>query len=205
MSELRIGTAAVDREELRRRITEKYRDVAIDPEMGFHFHTGRPLARMLGYQDDDLDQLPASVVESFAGTGNPFLFGELGEGEKVVDVGSGAGVDCLIAARQVGPAGHVVGVDMTAEMRTKARSAVEEMGLNNVDIREGFAEELPIDDGWADVVLSNGVVNLTPDKRNVFEEIHRVLKPGGRLQIGDIVVKAEVPQAAKDDIDLWSG
>lgn len=200
-----IGVANLDREELRRRVSEKYRDVALNPELGFHFHTGAPLARMLGYDDGVVATLPAGTVDSFAGTGNPFLFGDLAEGEVVVDVGCGAGFDSLIAARHVGASGHVIAVDMTAEMREKTAAGAEEIGLRNVEVREGYAESLPVDDGTADVVISNGVVNLCPDKQAVFREMFRVLKPGGRIQIGDILVHQEVPQEAKDDIELWSG
>ena len=200
-----IGVAAVDREELRRRISEKYRDVAVNPELGFHFHTGRPLTQMLGYAADVIDRLPQGTVDSFAGTGNPFLFGDLRPGEVVVDVGCGAGLDTLIAARQVEPAGRVIAVDMTEEMRRKTEAGVQALGLGNVEVRAGYAESLPVADGVADVVISNGVVNLCPDKQGVFREIHRVLKPGGRIQIGDILVHREVPQEAKDDIELWSG
>ena len=199
------GVATVDREELRARISAKYRDVAVNPELGFHFHTGEPLARMLGYADEVVRTLPPGTVASFAGTGNPFLFGDLQHGEIVVDLGCGAGFDTLIAAQQVGGAGRVIAVDMTAEMREKAAAGVRQMGLANVDIREGYAESLPVDDNAADVVISNGVINLCPDKQAVFREMFRVLKPGGRLQVGDILVHREVPQEAKDDIDLWSG
>jgi SAM-dependent methyltransferase len=198
-------SARVDREELRRRISEKYRDVALTPELGFHFHNGRPLAQMLGYGDELLEGIPEPNIDSFAGTGNPFLFGDLAAGERVVDIGCGAGLDTLIAARQVGPNGHVTSVDMTAEMREKSRSGASAMGLTNVDVVEGFAESLPLPDGSADVVISNGVVNLCPDKLAVFREMYRVLRPGGRMQVGDILVHREVPQEAKDDIDLWSG
>jgi SAM-dependent methyltransferase len=200
-----IGIARVDRDVLRRSIAAKYTEVATNPELGFHFHTGRPLALMLGYPSEVIDRLPAATVASFAGTGNPFLFGELHAGEQVVDVGCGAGLDTLIAAQQVGPAGRVVAVDMTPEMRIKTQLGARELGLSNVDVREGFAEALPVKDHTADVIISNGVVNLCPDKRAVFREMHRVLKPGGRIQIGDILVHKEVPQDAKDDIALWSG
>lgn len=200
-----IGVARVDRTELRRFIAEKYAEVATNPELGFHFHTGRPLAQMLGYAGEAIDRLPAANVESFAGTGNPFLFGDLVQGERVVDVGCGAGFDTLIAAQHVGSTGRVVAVDMTAEMRAKTAEGARAMSLTNVEVREGFAESLPVGDGWADVVISNGVVNLCPDKRAVFTEMLRVLKPGGRIQIGDILVHKEVPQDAKDDIALWSG
>ena len=200
-----VTPAKVDREQLRRQISEKYTDVALEPEKGFHFHTGRPLAMMLGYDASDVDALPAPTVASFAGTGNPFSMGRLNVGETVVDIGCGAGFDTLQAARQVGPSGRVIAVDMTAAMRETPRKAALEAGLSNVDVRDGYAEELPVEDGIADVVISNGVINLTPDKAGTMREVYRVLKPGGRFQIGDILVHKEVPQDAKDDIDLWSG
>lgn len=203
--EATIGVARVDREELRRRISEKYRDVAMNPSMGFHFHTGRPLARMLGYPDEVVDFLPWGTVESFAGTGNPFIYGDLAPGETAVDVGCGAGLDTLVAARQVGPAGRIYAVDMTPEMRARAEAATRAIGATNVSVLEGHAESLPLPDGIADAVISNGVVNLCPDKLAVFREMARVLKPGGRIQVGDILVHREVPQEAKDDIELWSG
>ena len=200
-----LGVAAVDRDVLRARVSEKYRDVAMNPELGFHFHTGAPLAKMLGYPDSIVASLPESAVQSFAGTGNPFLFGDLAAGEVVVDIGCGAGFDSLIAAGQVGPQGRVLSVDMTAEMRDQAKRGAASLGYGHVDVREGFAEELPVSDGAADVVISNGVINLCPDKQAVFREMFRVLKPGGRVQVGDILVHREVPQEAKDDIELWSG
>ncbi len=200
-----IGIAALDREELRRRVSEKYRDVAVNPELGFHFHTGEPLARMLGYSGQTIAALPQSTVESFAGTGNPFLFGDVQPEEVVVDIGCGAGFDTLIAARQAGERGRVIAIDMTAEMRAKATAGARLLGLDNVEVREGFAENLPVADTEADVVISNGVINLCPDKQAVFREMQRVLKPGGRIQVGDILVHREVPQDAKDNIDLWSG
>ncbi|MBI2765530.1 MAG: methyltransferase domain-containing protein [Chloroflexi bacterium] len=200
-----VGIAAVDREELRARISEKYRDVAMNPELGFHFHTGARLARMLGYSNEVVAALPAGTVDSFAGTGNPFLFGDLRRGEVVVDIGCGAGFDALTAARQVGPEGRVFAIDMTAEMRAKTAAGASALGFANVEVLEGFAESLPVADGTADAVISNGVINLCPDKQAVFREMHRVLKPGGRIQVGDILVHREVPQDAKDDIELWSG
>ena len=200
-----LGVARVDRDVLRRAIAAKYTEVATTPEVGFHFHTGRPLTLMLGYPSEVIDRLPAGSVASFAGTGNPFLFGELRPGEQVVDVGCGAGLDTLIAAQQVGPTGRVIAVDMTPEMRAKTELGARDLGLTNVEVREGFAEALPVADHTADVIISNGVVNLCPDKRAVFREMRRVLKPGGRIQIGDILVHKEVPQDAKDDIALWSG
>ena len=200
-----VGIALVDREELRRQVSEKYRDVALNPEFGFHFHTGAPLARMLGYPETLIQELPASAVASFAGTGNPFLFGDLHAGEVVVDVGCGAGFDTLIAARQVGANGRVLAVDMTPEMREKLVASATSLALATVEVLAGYAEALPVPDATADVVISNGVINLCPDKQQVFRELYRVLKPGGRLQVGDILVHLPVPQEAKDDIDLWSG
>lgn len=200
-----VRPARVDRDRLRLEISFKYTDVALEPEKGFHFHTGRPLAAMLGYDAAEVDWLPASTVGSFAGTGNPFALGRLAEGETVVDIGCGAGFDTLLAARQVGPRGKVIGVDMTEAMRDKTRAGAATLGLMNVEVRHGYAEELPIDSESVDVVISNGVINLCPDKTAVMREVYRVLRPDGRFQIGDIVVHKEVPQEAKDDIDLWSG
>ena len=200
-----VIAARVDREQLRRQISEKYTDVALEPEKGFHFHTGRPLAMMLGYDMADIDRLPGGAVESFAGTGNPFSMGRLAPGETVVDIGCGAGFDTLQAALQIGPAGRVISVDMTEAMREKTKAGATLLGVTNVDVRHGYMEELPVGDASVDVVISNGVINLTPDKVGAMREVYRVLKPGGRFQIGDIVVHKEVPQDAKDDIDLWSG
>jgi arsenite methyltransferase len=205
MSEHLIEAPELDVNTLRRAIREEYAEVATIPEKGFHFHTGRPLARMLEYADEWLEGIPESSIESFAGTGNPFSLGELRPGERVVDVGCGAGIDSLIAARKAGPDGQVIGVDMTPSMLEKARQGAKEAGLRNVEFREGYAEELPVEDGWADVVISNGVLNLMPDKAAALEEMSRVLKPNGRLQIGDILVQKAVSESAKRKIDLWTG
>lgn len=202
---LPISASKVDTESLRDAIREEYAEVAANPEKGYHFHTGRPLAKILGYDEAWVDAVPEGAVESFAGTGNPFSLGEIEAGAHVVDMGSGAGFDSLIAARLVGPDGQVVGVDMTPEMLEKSRAAAAEAGLAQLEIREGFIESLPLPDGWADVVISNGVVNLCPDKPAVFGEMYRVLKPGGRIQIADIMVRKAVPEEAKGDIDLWTG
>jgi SAM-dependent methyltransferase len=190
---------------LRQAIQEEYAVVATDPDRGFHFHTGRHLAHLLGYEEAWLAGVPETAIESFAGTGNPFRLGELKPGERVVDLGCGAGIDSLIAANKVGPGGQVVGVDMTPAMLAKARHAAAEAGLPNVEFRKGFGEALPVPDGWADVVISNGVLNLMPDKAQVLQEMARVLKPTGRLQIGDILVQKAVPDSAKRQIDLWTG
>ncbi len=205
MSDHVIEEPKLDLDTLRRAIQEEYAEVATHPEKGFHFHTGRPLARVLEYRDEWLEGIPESSIESFAGTGNPFSLGELRPGERVVDVGCGAGIDSLIAAKKVEPDGRVIGVDMTPSMLEKARQGAEEAGLRNVEFRQGYAETLPMEDGWADVVISNGVLNLMPDKSAALEEMSRVLKPGGRLQIGDILVQKAVPESAKRKIDLWTG
>jgi SAM-dependent methyltransferase len=200
-----IAVPEVDVEVLRCEIRKEYAEVATHPTKGFHFHTGRPLAARLGYQEAWLAQVPEPSIESFAGTGNPFALGPLQAGERVVDVGSGGGIDSLIAGWMVGASGSVIGVDMTPEMLAKAHASATARGLRHVEFREGHAEALPVEDGWADVVISNGVVNLCPDKVHVFREMHRVLRPGGRLQIGDIIVQKPVPESAKRDIDLWKG
>jgi arsenite methyltransferase len=195
----------VDAEALREQIRAKYREVAAEPHRTFHFHTGRPLAARLGYEPVAVDALPDRAVESFAGVGNPFSLRRLEPGERVVDVGSGGGFDTFIAAGQVGPAGRVVGVDMTAEMLEKSRATAEALGLDHVEFRAGLAEALPVEDGWADVVISNGVINLCADKQAAFSEIHRVLRPGGWLQFADIANGRPVPPEALRDIDLWTG
>jgi SAM-dependent methyltransferase len=195
----------VDPDALREQVRDKYREVAVEPHRTFHFHTGRPLAARLGYEGDAVDALPDRAVESFAGVGNPFSLRRLQPGERVVDVGSGAGFDSFIAAGQVGPAGAVVGVDMTPEMLKKSRATAEALGFAHVEFREGLAESLPVEHGWADAIVSNGVINLCADKRAVFEEIRRALKPGGWLQFADIANGRPVPPEALRDIDLWTG
>ncbi len=192
-------------ETLRAEVTAEYAKVAQYPELGFHFHTGRRLARLLDYQEDWLEGFPETAIESFAGTGNPFSMGLLKPGERVVDAGCGAGLDCLIASRMVGSEGEIIGVDMTAGMIEKARKNAYAIGARNVFFMEGFIEELPVPDGWADVVISNGAINLAPDKDAIFRELHRVLRPGGRLQIADILVEKPIPDSAKRNIDLWAG
>jgi SAM-dependent methyltransferase len=197
--------APVDVDRLRSEVRLKYRDVATNPGKGFHFHVGRPLAKMLDYPMDAVDSLPPQVVESFAGVNNPFSMGPLQPGETVLDIGSGAGFDSVLAAQMVRPSGHVTGVDMTPEMREKARANVRRAGLTNVEFRDGLAERLPVPDASFDVVISNGVINLCPDKLAVYREIYRVLKPHGRIQIADVVVQKPLPDDAVADIDLWTG
>ena len=194
----------VDAEALREEVKNKYREVATDPHGAHHFHTGRYLAKHLGYDDDFVGSLPDVAVESFAGVANPFALRALSLGEQVVDVGSGAGFDSFVAAHQVGPTGKVIGVDMTEEMLTKSRSTVGNLGMAHVEFREGLAEGLPVENGWADVVISNGVINLCADKQAAFSEIYRVLRPGGRLQFADIANGRPVPASAMQNIDLWT-
>ena len=194
----------VDAVALRDEVKAKYRDVAVNPHGTFHFHTGRSLARRLGYDETVVARMPESAIEAFAGVGNPFSQGSLRPGERVIDLGSGGGFDCFVAAEQVGAEGRVVGVDMTEEMLERSRTAAIAMGITNVEFRQGMIEDLPIEDGWADVVISNGVINLCADKRRVFNEVMRVLRPGGRLQFADIATGKTVPEAAVRNIDLWT-
>ena len=200
-----LSTLPIDVESLRAAIRAEYAAVAEHPDKGFHFHTGAHLAAILGYPEEWLAALPPSAVESMAGTGNPFALGELRAGERVLDCGSGAGVDSLIAARLIGPSGWVIGVDMTPEMLAKSRSNAELADLRNIEFREGVIESLPVPDGWADLVISNGVLNLVPDKAAALAEIFRVLRPGGRIQLADIVLDRPVPGGSKSDVSLWTG
>lgn len=194
----------VDADALREDVKKKYREVALDPNGSFHFHTGRYLADRLGYDKETVDAFPDPAVESFAGVANPFSIADFKEGEKVVDAGSGAGFDSFYAATKVGNKGQVIGIDMTDEMLEKSNATRDSMGLDHVEFRKGLLEEIPVEDGWADVVISNGVINLCADKPAVMKEILRVLKPGGRLQFADIANGAPVPESAVNDIDLWT-
>lgn len=195
----------VDPVALREEVKTKYRDVARNPNGEHHFHTGRPLTRRLGYDSAMVDSMPDVAVESFAGVANPFALRSLGPGEKVVDAGSGGGFDCFVAAHQVGPQGKVIGIDMLPEMLEKSRMSARLMGLAQVEFREGLLEQIPVQDGWADVVISNGVINLCADKKQAFSELWRVLRPGGWLQFGDIANGKSVPAESLRDIDLWTG
>ena len=198
-------TELVDVDALRREVQEKYREVAADPTGEYHFHTGREHALRMGYPESPLNQLPDEATDAFAGVANPFYWGLPKRGERVLDLGSGAGMDSFIAALAVGPEGRVIGVDMTSEMVERASRLANELDLENVEFRKGLIEDLPIESEWADVVISNGVINLCPEKLRVYKEIHRVLKPGGRMTIADICVEKPVPEGALKDIDLWTG
>lgn len=192
-----------DADALREDVRALYGAVATRPDADYRFHTGRALAMRLGYHDDTVRSMPDAAIESFSGVGNPFSLRPLAPGEHVVDIGSGGGFDCFLAARQVGPEGHVVGIDMTEEMLEKSRRTGARMGLDNVEFRAGLIEDIPVGDGWADTVISNGAINLCSDKKQVFSEIWRVLRPGGHLQFADIAHGRPLPEEAIGDIDLW--
>jgi arsenite methyltransferase len=194
----------VDVERLKSEIKKTYASVSAEPEREFIFPTGRAWAVDLDYPEE-LTRVPDTAVESFAGVANPFSLGRLERGEHVLDVGSGAGTDSLVAAQMVGAEGSVTGIDMTPEMLAKARAAAAELGAANVDFLEAEAESLPFADGSFDVVISNGVIDLIPDKDAVFSELHRVLVPGGRLQIADVTIQNPVSEESRRDIDLWTG
>lgn len=195
----------LSKEELRGEIKKEYAGVALNPTKGYHFHTGRAAASRLGYEEQLYAGLPEANIAAFAGTGNPFAIGPINAGETVVDIGSGAGFDSLIASKLVGPSGHVIGFDMTPEMLELSRAGAMAMRATNIEFRDALAEALPIPDQFADVLISNGVLNLQLDKGETLREWFRVLKPGGRVQAGDILVEQELPADALDDISLWTG
>jgi SAM-dependent methyltransferase len=195
----------VDVDVLRREIRETYTEVSTEQEKEFIFPTGRAWAQQLGYPEPELSRVPDASVESFAGVANHWTLGRIEPGEVVLDLGCGAGTDLLIAAQMTGPDGRVIGVDMTAPMLERTRASVTRMGLTNVELHEALIESSPIGDASVDVVISNGVIDLVPDKEAVFDEIDRVLKPGGRLQIADVVIHHEVSEDARKRIDLWTG
>jgi len=194
----------VDVDVLKREIKKTYASVSQEPQRDFVFPTGRAWAEDLDYPAE-LVRVPEGAVESFAGVANPFSLGRLAPGERVLDLGCGAGTDSLIAVQMVGPEGSVIGIDMTAEMLEKARAAAVVLGADNVEFVEGEVERLPFADGSFDVVISNGVIDLVPDKDAVFSEIHRVLRSGGRIQIADVTIQQPVSEEGKRDIDLWTG
>jgi arsenite methyltransferase len=199
-----MPASPVDVEELEVKVKDMYRHVAQEPGGDYHFELGRPLADRLGYPAADLDQIPEGAVESFAGVGYFLDLAELNAGETVVDLGSGSGMDLFLAASGVGPSGRAIGVDFTIEQLEKARRLAEDGGFNQVELREGRIESLPVDDSSCDCVISNGVINLAPDKERVFAEVARVLSPGGRLAIADIVSEHELKESIVCDADLWA-
>lgn len=195
----------VDSSELRRAIERVYTEVVNDPKKGYHFHTGPEYAvERLGYIREELADLPDGVTAPFAGVGNPLAMGRPRPGETVVDIGAGSGMDSFLAAKAVGAAGKVIAVDMTEAMLLRGRENVALTGLAQIDYRAGLAESLPVDDACVDLVISNGVINLSPDKDGVFREAFRVLRSGGRLQIADIVVHKDIPPAGREDIAIWT-
>ncbi len=195
-----------DTDRLKSEVMNIYGRVATDPGAEFHFHRGaRYAVEFLGYEPAQLESLAAEVTASFAGVGNPHRIAPVSSGQTVLDIGCGAGMDLLLAAKKVGPTGRAIGIDMTTSMIERARAGAKAAGLSNVEIRQGGAEELPVEDDSVDVVISNGVLNLTPDKRKAFGEIARVLRPGGRLLLADIIIGTELSEGARRDIDLWTG
>jgi len=198
-------TAPVDVDVLRAEIRKTYTDVSTQPDQEFIFPTGRRWARELGYPEPELSHVPDATVESFAGVANHWTLGRIEPGEVVLDLGCGAGTDLLIAAQMTGPDGRAIGVDMTATMLTRVRESAAEMGLTNVELHETLIEQLPLEDASVDVIISNGVLDLVPDKDAVMDEIDRVLRPGGRVQLADVVIHREVSEDARGRIDLWTG
>ena len=196
--------AAVDTEELEAKVKDMYRHVAEEPDADYHFEMGRPLAERLGYPAEVLDGIPAGAIESFAGVGFFFDLAKLVAGESVIDLGSGSGMDVFFAARQVGPSGRVIGIDFTAEQLAKARGLASDGGFDQVELREARIEAVPAEDASFDCVISNGVINLSPEKDRVFAEAARVLRPGGRLAIADIVSESQLKESIVCDADLWA-
>jgi arsenite methyltransferase len=205
LDDMRASDAPIDVDVLREEIRKTYTAVSSDQESDFIFPTGRAWAQELGYPEPELSRVPDGSVESFAGVANHWLLGWIDPGAVVLDLGCGAGTDLLIAAQMTGPQGRVIGVDMTASMLSLARAGAVEMGLDNVELHEALIETVPLDDASVDVVMSNGVIDLVPDKDAVLDEIDRVLRPGGRLQLADVIIHHEVSEDARKRIDLWTG
>jgi arsenite methyltransferase len=201
-----MTTAArtLDTQELEQRVKGMYEEVARDPDGDFHFETGRPLAERLGYSPGDLDRIPSAAIDSFAGVGHFLDLAAIAPGEAVLDLGSGSGMDSFLAALAVGPDGHVVGVDMTDEQLAKARRLAAESQIDNVEFRRGYIEDPPVEATSVDCVISNGVVNLSPDKPAVFAAAARALRPGGRLALADIVTTEQLPEGVTCDASLWA-
>jgi arsenite methyltransferase len=199
-----VATGQLDTTELEERVKRMYQEVALEPEHEFHFETGRALAERLGYQTDDLDQIPVDAIESFAGVGYFLDLAAISVGEAVLDLGSGSGTDSFVAALKTGPHGRVLGVDMTDEQLAKARRLAEEDGFGQIEFRAGYIEKPPVDEGGFDCVISNGVINLSPDKEAVFAAAARALRPGGRLALADIVSERQLPEGVTCDASLWA-
>ena len=199
-----VAIVSHKREAIHRAVRDMYTAVAARPEQGFHFPTGRAACRALGYPPESLAGVPESAIESFAGVGYPFAAGVIREGDRVLDIGSGSGTDALICARLAGPKGNVYGLDMTAEMRAKLLASAKAAGVDNIEVLEGDAESIPLPDASVDVVTSNGVLNLVPDKPRAIAEIHRVLRPGGRVQIADIALSRPVAERFRRDPEMWA-
>ncbi len=195
----------VDVDVLREEIRKTYTDVSVDQSKDYIFPTGRTWAQALGYPEPELSRVPDATVESFAGVANHWALGRIAPGEVVLDLGCGAGTDLLIAAQMTGPSGRVIGVDMTPSMLERARASAREMGIGHLELHESLIESLPLPDASVDVVISNGVIDLIPDKDAVLDEIDRVLRPGGRLQLADVIIHHEVSEDARKRIDLWTG
>ena len=194
----------LDKEKLEQEIKAIYRDVAESDSKEFHFETGRSLAEKLGYNPEDLNKIPDAAINSYAGVGHYFDLADLKPGEKVLDLGSGSGMDSFVAMLHVSESGAVTGIDMTEEQVKKANTLAEDSGFKNVNFQQGYIENLPFEDASFDVVMSNGVINLSTEKEQVFQEVSRVLKPGGRLVLSDIISEAQLPDSIKSDADLWA-
>jgi len=198
------ATITINKAELEKKVKDMYRDVALNPKGEFHFEMGRALAERLGYSPEDLDRIPDASIESFAGVGYYFHLANIKQGESVIDFGSGAGMDTFVAALRVGNNGCIIGIDMTDEQRSKAKRLRDQAGFSQISYLEGYLERVPSEEGKFDAVISNGVINLAPEKDKVFKEMARVLKPGGRIAISDIVTEIQLSEGITCNTNLWA-